>query len=95
MRKQSFWTAASYHIVLEQVYGNEENFVSKDKFIFTQKDIVQLMRVFYHEVKVKNNDYRNAVINTCKSLGEFYAPYFRQGMKPNSIFSFVQKVFIG
>ncbi len=91
LRKQKFWTAASYHMVLQQVYSD---FTIKQptELNFYISDIYILAKRFYYEIKVKKRDFRSAYLNTCGFLGEYYAPYFALKHKPNQLFYTIQKL---
>lgn len=93
LKKQKFWTAASYHIVLKQVY-TDAFLIQHNRLSFTFKDIIQLTKKFYFEIKVKRKDFRSAYLNTCGYLGEYYAPYIAVQKKPNRLYAYLKNIII-
>lgn len=88
LSKQKFWTAASYHRVLYQVYSD---FSEGDKELsFTFKDLVRVVKKFYYEIKVKKSDWRTAYLSTCSFLGEIYTSYVARDIKPGTLLRLVK-----
>lgn len=93
LKQQKFWTGASYHMVLQQVYP-EMQYSKEHVLNFKLIDVIVLLKKFYYELKVKKKDIRSAYLNTCGYLGEYYAPYFAIQQRPNQLFTLVQKLMI-
>ncbi|MHA7943009.1 glycosyltransferase [Formosa sp. 3Alg 14/1] len=90
--KQKYWTASSYIIVLKQVYSDFNVGTIDKKFSIT--DVIYLIKIFYHGVKVKNLDYQSAYLEMCSAFGAINARYVALNYPKNKLFQNVEKILI-
>ena len=91
--KQKYWTASSYLLVLKQVY-NDFKIEDKDRN-YTFKDVKNLIKQYYFQIKVKKQNPRNAYLTVCSYLGAYNARIIAGYSKKNKLFSIVEKIMIG
>jgi hypothetical protein len=93
LRKQNYWTASSYLMVLKQVYEDFDiNYDITKNFSF--KDVIWLLKIYYHAVKVEKKDRDEAYLKVCKSLGEYNARYMAGYGHRNKLFNSIERLIV-
>ncbi|MCZ2844923.1 MAG: glycosyltransferase family A protein [Candidatus Bathyarchaeota archaeon] len=91
LKKQKYWTASSYKLVLKQVYGD---FDVENNTGFNYRNIQNLIRQFYYEIKVNRKDIKASYLVVCSRLGEYNANVVAGHGKKNKLFSILEKLLI-
>jgi glycosyltransferase involved in cell wall biosynthesis len=93
LRKQNYWTSSSYLVVLKQVYNDLE--VKHDETQnFSLKDVIWLLKIYYHAVKVEKKDRHESYLKVCRSLGEYNARYMVGYGYNNKLFNIVERLIV-
>jgi hypothetical protein len=80
-------------VVLKQVYNDLE--VKHDETQnFSLKDVIWLLKIYYHAVKVEKKDRHESYLKVCRSLGEYNARYMVGYGYNNKLFNIVERLIV-